>query len=256
MILPASERHREQIIALWSGAFGDKIEDVKRYLETLFKYFLVYEEDGIVKGILSVLPISFCGKKGGYIYAVTTHKDYRGQGICNKLMEYVKADKTYDFLVLKPQNDGLFEFYGKMGFKKVNCLSKEELLVTERTGKEYLLKELTSQEYEKAKNTYFDEEIIEWNMDMLSFAKDMYAGGFYEVEKEEKKVGVAFLYKDKNVAIIKELLTEENEAVATFIANELECEKAEITFYDENGTDGFMIYPEEKKKAYFNIYLD
>lgn len=254
MILPASAHHKEQIIDLWSSAFGDKTEDVKRYLETLFKYFLVYEEDGIVKGMLSVLPVSFSGKKGGYIYAVTTHKCYRGQGICNKLMECVKADKSYDFLVLKPQNDGLFEFYGKMGFKKVACLSKKELCIGE-TKKEYQLKELTAQEYEIARNTYFDEEIIKWDSNMLSFAKDMYGGGFYAVEKDGESLGLAFLYKDKNVVMIKELLAE-NECAGSFIAKEFDCQKAVITCYDQNGNDGFMIYPEDIKRIYFNIYLD
>ena len=105
MILPAGPCHKEQIVALWSDAFGDRAEDVERYLETILEYFLVYEEDGIVKGMLSVLPVSFFEQNGGYIYAVVTDKKYRGQGICNKLMEFVKANNKYDFLALKPQND-------------------------------------------------------------------------------------------------------------------------------------------------------
>ena len=57
MILPANKCHKEQIINLWQEAFGDKTEDIKKYLNTIFKYFLVYEENGIVKGMLSVLPV-------------------------------------------------------------------------------------------------------------------------------------------------------------------------------------------------------
>lgn len=254
MILSADGQHKEQIISLWNGAFGDKTEDIKKYLETILKYFFVYEEDGIVKGMLSVLPVSFSGKKGGYIYAVTTHKDHRGQGICNKLMEYVKKNKSYDFLVLKPQNDELFEFYGKMGFEKVTCLSKKELFVTDDSESVYHLKEMTPQEYEKARNTYFGKDIIAWDNKMLSFARDMYQGGFYAIEKAGENIGLAFLYKDENVLVIKELLSTEN--VANFLANEFDCKKTEITVCDENGTDGFMIYPEDMKRAYFNIYFD
>ncbi|MBR5809227.1 MAG: GNAT family N-acetyltransferase [Clostridia bacterium] len=255
MILPANHRHREQIIELWNGAFGDRTEDVKKYLDTILKYFLVYEEDGIIKGMLSVLPVYFCNKRGGYVYAVTTHKDHRGQGICNKLMEYVKADKTYDFLVLKPQNDGLFEFYGKMGFEKVSCLSKKELYV-EEPEKNYKLTTLSAQEYEMARNAYFGEEIIRWDSNMLSFAKDMYKGEFYAVEKDQKNVGFAFLYKEKNVAVIKELLAKENRCVANLVAIESGCQKAEITYKDQNGDEGFMIYPKYIKNDYFNIYFD
>ena len=257
MILPAELRHKEQIITLWSSAFGDKKEDINKYLDTIFKYFLVFEEDGAVLGMLSVLPVSFCGKNGGYIYAVTTHKNYRGQGICNKLMEYVKAEKTYDFLTLKPQNEGLFEFYGKMGFEKVSCLSKHELSVTKSTWQGYSLKILNAQEYELARNAYFGKgKIIKWDSEMLSFAKDMYDGTFYAIEKDGKDTGLAFLYKNKNVMIIKELLSEENEKTANFVANALGCEKAEIVFKNPNGKEGFMIYPKDMKDGYFNIYFD
>lgn len=255
MILPAELRHKEQIIELWKNAFGDNTEDIRKYLDTIFKYFFVYEEDDIVKGMLSVLPVSFCDKNGGYIYAVTTHSQYRGQGICNKLMEYVKADRLYDFLVLKPQNEGLFDFYEKMGFKKVPCLSKKESFV-ENLQNDYQLKELTVQEYEESRNQYFGEGIIKWNSAMLSFAKDMYAGEFYAVEKNEKRVGLAFLYKEKNTAIIKELLSKEEKNISNFIAGSLRCQKAEVTCFDSKGTDGFMIYPEFSNKVYFNIYFD
>ena len=42
MILPAGPCHKEQIVALWSDAFGDRAEDVERYLETILEYFLGY----------------------------------------------------------------------------------------------------------------------------------------------------------------------------------------------------------------------
>ncbi len=255
MILPARLCHKEQMIDLWNSAFGDKTEDIEKYLETILKYFLVYEEDSIIKGMLSVLPVSFCGKNGGYIYAVTTHKDHRGQGICNKLMEYVKADEKYDFLVLKPQNTGLFEFYGKMGFKKVSQFEKKEICVTPNGKNDYQLKQLSSGEYETARNAYFGENIIKWDSSMLMFAKDMYNGDFYAVENGAN-CGIAFGYKDKNTVVIKELLAEEHELVANFLANSLGCSKAEMTFWDKKGKDGFMIYPKDMNSGYFNIYFD
>lgn len=256
MILPAESRHIEEIISLWSGAFGDKAEDVEKYLETILEYFFVYEEDGVLKGMLSVLPVSFCEKNGGYIYAVVTDEKYRGQGICGKFMDFVKADENCDFLVLKPQNEGLIGFYEKMGFKKVPQLDKGKIRVTGQGKNEYKLKSLSEQDYEKARNTYFGEEIIKWNSNMLSFAKDMYSGGFYAVEEKGENIAFAFAFKDKNVAVIKELLAKEPEKVANFIAETFECENAEFAICSSNGKDGYMIYPKEMKKGYFNIYLD
>lgn len=255
MILPAELHHKEQVTALWCSAFGDKKEDVKRYLDEIFKYFFVYEEDGVVKGMLTVLPVSFCGKKGGYVYAVATHINHRGNGICNKLMEHIKGNSEYEFLVLKPQNEGLFEFYGKMGFERVNCTSNC-MIVAEKEENRYNLKSLSAQEYELARSMYLDGKIIEWDKNMLSFAKDMYSGSYYAVEKDENLIGLAFLYKNKNVAVIKELLAEDKETVANFIVNELLCKEAKVTYYDENGNDGYMIYSKDIKKVYFNIYFD
>jgi len=256
MILPAKLRHKEQIIALWNSAFGDKTKDVEKYLKTLLEYFLVYEEDGILKGMLSVLPVSFGNKIGGYIYAVTTDKNHRGQGICNKLMEYVKEDKSYNFLVLKPQNDGLFEFYGKMGFERVPQLEKKEFWTIENSEVEYQLKQLSAKDYEFARNSYFAEEIIKWDENMLSFAKDMYNGEFYAIEEKENRVGWVFCYKDKSVAVIKEIVANKPQDIANFVACELDCKKVKYAVCNENGSDGFMIYPKALRSGYFNIYLD
>lgn len=255
MILPAQLCHKEQMVTLWSYAFGDKAESVEKFLDKIFKYFLVYEEDGIVKGMLSVLPVTFYGKNGGYIYAVTTHKKFRGQGICSKLMETVKADKKYNFLVLKPQNDNLFEFYEKMGFKKVSQLEKEKNYAKKVKKSEYKFKILSAEEYETARNSYFGENIIKWDSRMLSYAKDMYNGNFYAID-DGKNFGCAFAYCDENTAVIKEMLSEEHEIIANLIANILECEKVVITFNKQNGNEGFMIYPKDVKNGYFNIYLD
>lgn len=255
MILTAGLCHKEQIIALWNDAFGDRREDVEKYLETILEYFLVYEDDGIVKGMLSVLPVSFCGKNGGYIYAVATDKKYRGLGICNKLMEHVKANNVYDFLVLKPQNEGLFDFYGKMGFYKVPQLKKKEMRVT-KGKKNYQLKKISAKEYETARNRYFDDNIIKWDSAMLSFAKEMYNGDFYAAYENGKSIGFAFLYNEKDVAVIKELLAEEHDAVASFIADELNCSNVKFTFKNQNGNESFMIYPKVEESGYFNIYLD
>lgn len=254
MILPAIARHKGQIIDLWNKAFGDKAEDIERYLKTILEYFLVYEEGGTVKGMLSVLPISFCGKNGGYVYAVTTLNEYRGQGICNRLMEYVKADKKYDFLVLKPQNESLIDFYKKMDFEKVPQFTKKEICVKEK--EDYQLKKLSALDYEMARDVYFGEEIIKWDSKMLTFAKNMYGGEFYAVEENGRSIGIAFAYQDENMAVIKELLAEEHEKIANFIAYEMGCAKAEYMYRNLDGNEGFMTYPKDIKNSYFNIYFD
>ena len=256
MIIKANESHKEQIISLWSDAFRDKKEDVEKYLDTLLKYFLVYEEDGIVKGMLSVLPVTLHDKKGGYIYAVVTHPGYRSRGICRALMESVKQDTEYDFLVLVPQNKGLFAFYDKMDFTEVSFLKKDEASVSEE-AESYVLKTLTAKEYESKRNEFYkDKNFIQWNDDILEFAKNMYGGSFLEIFENGKSVGVAFLYAEKEKVFIKELLCENHREVAEKIGGVLKAEKVNFVYESKYAEPTFMVFPKAYSGTKFGIYLD
>ena len=257
MILSADIRHKNQIIRLWSEAFGDSPNTIDKYLETLLKYFVVYEDDGIVKGMLSVLPVTSGNKNGGYIYAVVTHPDYRGQGICRALIESVKQNKKYDFLVLVPQDESLFEFYAKMDFIKVSLLVKKELCVNKINRTKLNLKKLAVKKYETLRNLFFGEEnLIKWDTEMLFFAKTMYGGEFYEIKNEEKRVGLAFLYKEKETVFIKELITENPEETANFLGSELDAQTVKFSYIQNNGEPTYMMFPDEFSGLYFGIYFD
>ena len=257
MILPADICHKNQIIRLWSEAFGDSPNSIDKYLETLLKYFVVYEDQGIVKGMLSVLPVTSGNKNGGYIYAVVTHPDYIGQGICRTLIESIKDNKKYDFLVLVPQNEGLFEFYEKMDFIKVPLFVKKELCVNKINESKLNLKKLTVKKYEALRNLFFGEEnLIKWDTQMLFFAKAMYGGEFYEIKKAEKSGGLAFLYKEKETVLIKELITENPEEIANFLGSELGAQTVKFSYLDKNGVPTYMVFPKELSGLYFGIYFD
>ncbi len=257
MILPADIRHRNQIIWLWNKAFGDSVNDIDKYLETLLKYFVVYEDNGIVKGMLSVLPVEYDNKNGGYIYAVATHPDYRGQGICKSLMDSVKDSQKYAFLVLVPQNESLFEFYAKMDFVKVPLLAKKELYVKKTNKSKRSLKKITVKEYEALRNLFFGERnFIKWDAEMLLFAKTMYSGEFYEIQNAGGRAEFAFLHKEKETVFIKELIAEKPEETANFIGSELGAETVKYSYPDKNGAPTYMVFPGELSGPYFGIYFD
>lgn len=256
MIKKANESHKEQIISLWSDAFGDKKDSVERYLDTLLEYFLVYEEDGVVKGMLSVLPVALNNKNGGYIYAVVTHPEHRGKGICKSLMESVKADKSYNFLVLVPQNKGLFEFYEKMNFTEVSFIKKEDVVASNKV-EEYSLKVVTAKEYEINRNEFYkNQEFIRWDDTILEFAKSMYGGSFFEILKNEKRVGIAFLYKERETVFIKELLCKYHREAAEKIGGILKAEKVHFVYESKYAEPTFMVFPKRYLDTKFGIYLD
>ena len=255
MILKAEEKHKEQIMLLWNKAFGDGVNDIQRYLVTLFQYILVYEEQDIVKGMLAVLPVTLDDKKGGYIYAVTTDEKFRGQGICRALVEYVKQSKNYDFLVLVPQNQGLFELYRKMDFKDASASLKKEIQVSGDAENEITIENLTSFEYEAVRNKYFY-RIIKWGSEILLFAQEMYDGTFCKVIDEKNEESFAFLYKDGEKVVIKELLSKTPDKIASEIGGFFGADKVVYSYPDKSANPDYMIYKENDKGLYFGIYLD
>ena len=254
MIKKAEKCHKDQIVKLWNIAFGDNINSVNKYLDTLLKYFFVYEDEGIVKAMLSVIPVSYLDKNGGYIYAVVTHPDYRGQGICKRLIDTIKEDKKYDFLVLVPQNEGLFKFYKRMNFVEVPLLVKKETKVKIEADTKLDLKKIDVHEYESLRNQYKD-NMIKWGIEMLAFAKSMYGGEFYRIEHEEN-TGFAFLYREKKTLVIKELIVNNHEKIAEKIGSRLGTEKVVFSYPAKEGEPTYMIYPNTFQDAYFGIYLD
>ena len=118
--------------ALWSEAFGESDADVNHFFNTAFspERSRVAYENGEVLAALYVLDFSYKGKKSAYIYAVATAEKYRGRGICRTLIEdtheYLR-ERGYEFAVLKPGDESLFEFYRKLGYK--DCCSVTEVTV-------------------------------------------------------------------------------------------------------------------------------
>lgn len=107
----------KQIVSLWAGVFGDSEEDIYFFLNNcIHKSCLGYFKGETLVSMLFLVECSYCGKKGAYMYAVCTQKDFRGRGYVSKLIERSKKS-GYDFLWLIPANDELFGFYERFGFK-------------------------------------------------------------------------------------------------------------------------------------------
>lgn len=104
---------------LYMEAFGDD----EQFTDLLFDLFFdtscryICCDDKIVS-MLFAIDISLDGYRGKYIYAVATHPDFRGKGYMSRLFDEVSAEfkDQYDFLCLKPMNEGLFDFYSRLGF--------------------------------------------------------------------------------------------------------------------------------------------
>lgn len=132
---------------LWKEAFGD--DDA--FLDTFFD--TAYAPDRCrlitVGGQVAAALYWFDGSVGdnriAYLYAIATAKAYRGQGLCQKLMDDTHAllrDRGYIGAVLVPGDESLFGFYRRMGYEtcsrigEYRCLAAEQPTTVRRIGRD------------------------------------------------------------------------------------------------------------------------
>ena len=109
--------HIHALRELWKLVFGDGDDFLDLFFGAAFateRCLCALEED-MPAGALYWLPC----ENYAYIYAVATHPDHRGKGICRALMEAAHAeirDQGYTGAILYPQEEGLRAMYRKMGY--------------------------------------------------------------------------------------------------------------------------------------------
>ena len=107
---------------LWQQAFGDTDAFLDGFFRTGFapqRCRCVKLEKQLVAG-LYWFDCRWEDKKIAYLYAVATHRNFRGQGLCRALMEDTHRHLTaagYAGAVLVPGEGSLFRFYKKADYR-------------------------------------------------------------------------------------------------------------------------------------------
>ena len=170
----------EQLKDLWHLAFGDSEEFIGLFFRTGYRpeNCLYLEENGAVTAALYWLDCSFRGQKQAYIYAVATHPDHRGKGLCRKLMDKaheVLKSRGYTAALLRPADSGLRQMYRKMGY--TDATTVEEFSCT--AGDPVPLRTLAPEEYAALRRKFLPEngELQEGgSIAYLASYADLYAG--------------------------------------------------------------------------------
>ena len=113
---------RKQCETLYATAFG---EDSKFDL-MLFDLFYDCVETLVIDDIVvamyfkipCILNLNNKKVKAYYIYAVTTHKDFRHKGLMSKLFRETQKENDA-FYFLKPSSQSVIEFYNQAGFRQI-----------------------------------------------------------------------------------------------------------------------------------------
>lgn len=143
---------------LWKLAFGDSDDFISLFFSTAYapdrcRCILV---NGQAAAALYWLDCAYDGQKLAYIYAVATHPDFRGRGLCRKLMadtHAILALRGYTGALLMPAESELRKMYGKMGYR--DCGSVSEF--TCAAGAPIPVRQIGKEEYAALRRTYLPE---------------------------------------------------------------------------------------------------
>ena len=149
----------EQLKTLWHLAFGDGEEAIDAFFRTAYapERCRYLTENGRVTAALYWLDCAYRGQKQAYIYAVATHPDHRGRGLCRKLMEQTHSDLKalgYHAALLRPADSGLRRMYRKLGYKTATCVSEFSCAA----GEALALREIGLEEYARLRREFLPED--------------------------------------------------------------------------------------------------
>ena len=114
---------------LWQQAFGDPEEFLDIFFSVAYspdRCRCLYE-DGQLGAALYWFDVSCGGQSMAYLYAVATHPDFRGRGLCRRLMADTEAHLEalgYTGVLLVPEKPSLREMYAKMGYEEGTTVSE------------------------------------------------------------------------------------------------------------------------------------
>ena len=113
---------RKQCEKLYKDAFGESAEFDKMLFDLFFDCIEILQKDDTVAAmyfkIPCVLDLKGVKNKAYYIYAVTTHRDFRLQGLMSELFAETQTDSDAVYF-LKPSSEGVIAFYNQTGFKQI-----------------------------------------------------------------------------------------------------------------------------------------
>lgn len=220
MIRFANVSDYSSIMKIWNKAFGDSHEYIKDFLSLFGEYSVVSENDGKVDAIMSLLPVFINNKKGRYIYAVAVSSEKQGQGIGKELIGFAK-ENSEDFCVLVPADEGLFNYYRKLGFSDNSYIGEYEEI---KRGEM-----ISPREYFELRDKYFDgSNYIKWTEEQLLKIASLYNAKFYK-NKESTEISML-----------------SNNRIIEYLGEKQLCNKRKFS----------MIFPDKFKNSYFNIALD
>ncbi len=119
----------DRLRTLWRLSFGDTEEFLDLFFSTAYdpRRCRCIRVDGTIAAALYWFGCTCGEQKLAYLYAVATHPDFRGQGLCRRLMAETHshlAERGYDGTLLVPETENLRQMYRRLGYRDCTAVSE------------------------------------------------------------------------------------------------------------------------------------
>jgi len=248
---------------LWQICFGDRM----RYIDVFFEKMFVAENtvvstaDGKLAGVVYVLERRLNGKKFMYGYAIGVFPEYRGNNICELMLNHIKKKAEVEGCIfgLHPANEKLAEFYQRIGLKEMYSLKEIDASVY-NSDKIYKFGDVSAEEFYKLRTEAFKNS-VDWDIDALDYI--LQNGETVKVITINDKKRYFVLRKGENEVLVKETSAtdEEIKDVSGYIMSYYGVENIRYLLSSNStlhGDEKPMVYgfSDKDDDVYMNLFLD
>ena len=248
---------------LWQICFGDRMRYINVFFEKMFiaENTVVAEVDNRVAGVVYILERTLLGKRFMYGYAIGVFPEYRGNSICDKMLNFIKnkAEKENCIFGLHPANDKLTEFYKRIGLDEMYFL-KEVDASEFCSDAMYDLEEIDVDEFYNLRKMAF-ENCVEWNKDALAYILEN--GEVVKKITLQQKALYFVLSKQDSTVLVKETNATDDEIkdVSTSIKRCFCAENITYLLSSESTLQGaikpmVLGFSDKNPDVYMNLFLD
>lgn len=248
---------------LWQICFGDRMRYIDVFFEKMFvaENTIIAETDSRVAGVVYLLERTLFGEKFMYGYAIGVFPEYRGNNICETMLQFIK-EKSIDegFLFgLHPANEKLTQFYKKIGLNEMYYL-KEADCSHMMSDEVYEPEDIVASEFYNLRENAF-KNCVKWNEAALEY---IIKNGevVKKIPLQHKKLYFV-LSVQENTAILKETNATDDELpiVISSVKHHYNVENIICLLSNEsvlNGTIKPMVlgFSNNDKDVYMNLFLD
>ena len=165
-----------QLTALWLDSFPEKEEAAKLFFERNLSNahsYLAEENDTVIAAVY-LLDTTICDRQAHYLCGAATRRDCRGRGVMTALLNFALGDAAARgdwWSVLLPANEGLYRFYGRLGYQALGAVCQK----TFDTAPSTLPTGGGTPDRETLQRSCGGDKFLLWNKNEIDFAAAYYS---------------------------------------------------------------------------------